>query len=71
MRRAKDKDDEPIPVVQNIGPEEPNDIWGADYKGQFRLKNGTYCYPETVSDLYSRFVLGCDGHPEISLELTK
>jgi transposase InsO family protein len=38
----------------------PNDIWAADYKGQFRLKNGQYCFPLTVSDLYSRFLLGCD-----------
>ena len=49
----------------------PNDIWAADYKGQFRLKNGAYCYPQTVSDLDSRYLLGCDGHPEISLELTR
>ena len=46
----------------------PNDIWAADYKGQFRLRNGQYCFPLTVSDLYSRYLLGCDAHPEISLE---
>ena len=46
----------------------PNDVWAADYKGQFRLKNGKYCFPLTVSDLASRFLLGCDGHPAISLE---
>jgi len=51
--------------------EAPNDVWAADYKGQFRLKNGQYCYPLTVSDLFSRFLLGCDAHPQISLELTK
>jgi transposase InsO family protein len=49
----------------------PNDIWAADYKGQFRLKNGQYCFPLTVSDLASRYLLGCDGHPAISLELTQ
>jgi transposase InsO family protein len=49
-------------------PEAPNDIWGADYKGQFRLKNGNYCFPLTVSDLSSRYLLGCDAHPAISLE---
>lgn len=49
-------------------PQGPNDIWGADYKGQFRLKNGNYCFPLTVSDLSSRYVLGCDAHPAISLE---
>jgi len=50
---------------------EPNDIWPADYKGQFRLKNGSYCFPLTVSDLASRFILGVDAHPAISLERTK
>jgi len=51
--------------------EGPNEIWGADYKGQFRMGNGQYCYPQTVSDLHSRFLLGCDGHPEISLQRTR
>ncbi len=49
-------------------PQGPNDIWPADYKGQFRLKNGNYCFPLTVSDLSSRYLLGCDAHPAISLE---
>lgn len=48
----------------------PNDIWPADYKGQFRLKNGSYCFPLTVSDLSTRFVLGVDAHSAISLEKT-
>jgi len=52
-------------------PQEPNDIWAADYKGQFRLKNGSYCFPLTVSDLASRYLLGCDAHPAISLEKTQ
>ena len=51
-------------------PHGPNDIWAADYKGQFRLRNGSYCFPLTVSDLASRYVLGCDAHPAISLEKT-
>jgi len=49
----------------------PNHIWAADYKGQFRLGNGSYCFPLTVSDLASRFVLGVDAHPAISLERTQ
>lgn len=52
-------------------PQGPNDIWAADYKGQFRLKNGSYCFPLTVSDLGSRFILGIDAHPAISLEHTR
>lgn len=51
-------------------PQGPNDIWGADYKGQFRLRDGSYCFPLTVSDLSTRYVLGCDAHPAISLEKT-
>jgi putative transposase len=51
-------------------PAGPNDIWAADYKGQFRLKNGKYCFPLTVSDLSTRFILGIDAHPAISLEQT-
>jgi transposase InsO family protein len=51
-------------------PQGPNDIWAADYKGQFRLKNSDYCFPLTVSDLSSRFVLGVDAHPSISIDKT-
>jgi transposase InsO family protein len=39
----------------------PNVIWTADFKGQFRLQNGHYCFPLTVQDGYSRFLLGCRG----------
>src|SRR3989337_2522607 len=52
-------------------PQGPNDIWAADYKGQFRLKNGQYCFPLTVSDLASRYLLGVAPHPAISLEKTQ
>jgi len=52
-------------------PQGPNDIWAADYKGQFRLKNSAYCFPLTVSDLASRYLLGVDAHPAISLELSQ
>jgi putative transposase len=39
----------------------PNDVWSADYKGQFRTGNGIYCYPLTVADGYSRYLIGCQG----------
>ena len=38
----------------------PNDVWAMDFKGQFRTGK-TYCYPFTVSDQYSRYLLGCEG----------
>ena len=39
----------------------PNDVWSADYKGQFLTGDGYYCYPLTVTDGFSRFLLGCQA----------
>jgi transposase InsO family protein len=39
----------------------PNDLWCADYKGEFRLGNRSWCYPLTVTDHASRFVLLCEA----------
>ena len=39
----------------------PNDLWCADFKGEFKLGNGRYCYPLTVSDHASRFLLLCEA----------
>ena len=50
---------------------EPNQIWTTDYKGEFKMLNGKYCYPLTVCDMFSRYLLGCDGHEAISLKRTK
>jgi hypothetical protein len=36
----------------------PNDVWSADYKGQFRTGDGRYGYPLTVADGFSRYLLG-------------
>lgn len=39
----------------------PNDIWCADFKGQFKTRDGVYCYPLTVTDGFSRYLLGCQA----------
>ena len=44
----------------------PNDLWCTDFKGEFRLGDGRYCYPLTVTDQASRYVLACEA-----LESTK
>lgn len=44
----------------------PNDLWCADYKGEFQLGNRQYCYPLTITDYRSRYLLACEG-----LESTK
>jgi transposase InsO family protein len=38
----------------------PNQLWCADFKGEFKLGNGRYCYPLTVSDHASRYLLLCE-----------
>jgi transposase InsO family protein len=39
----------------------PNDVWSADYKGQFYTKDKKVCYPLTVTDNFSRFLIACDA----------
>ena len=39
----------------------PNDTWCIDFKGEFRTGDGQYCYPLTVTDGCTRFILGCHG----------
>lgn len=41
--------------------EAPNQLWNADFKGQFRMGDGKMCYPLTVTDTHSRYLLACDG----------
>lgn len=49
-------------------PKAPNDVWAMDYKGEFRLGNRQYCYPLTVSDLYSRHVHACEAFERIDTD---
>jgi putative transposase len=44
----------------------PNDLWCADYKGEFLMGNNTYCYPLTITDFSTRYLLSCEA-----LETTK
>ena len=58
-RRARRQPKHPgsVPLVA----EAPNAVWTTDYKGQFRMGNGELCYPLTVCDAHSRFILSCHG----------
>ncbi len=38
-----------------------NDLWCADYKGEFMLADKRYCYPLTITDFASRYLLCCDA----------
>lgn len=39
----------------------PNKVWSADFKGQFKMGDGKWCYPLTLSDNMSRYLLVCRG----------
>jgi len=40
---------------------EPNELWCADYKGEFMLADRRYCYPLTITDYASRYLFTCDA----------
>ena len=42
-------------------PLQPNDLWCADYKGEFMLADKRYCYPLTITDFASRYLLRCEA----------
>lgn len=56
------------PAVESAGP---NDLWTADYKGEFRMGNRRLCYPLTVADQHSRYLLACDGKTSVRRDGTR
>lgn len=53
------------------GCDKPNDVWSADYKGEFRTKDGKVCYPLTITDNSSRYLLECRALSHPTHELTQ
>jgi putative transposase len=49
----------------------PNQIWTVDFKGQFLMRNGIYCYPLTIVDHFSRCLLCCHGLLDVRTEGVK
>ena len=49
----------------------PNQLWTTDFKGQFRTSDGIYCYPLTVVDLHSRYLLRVHALPNVRTEGAK
>jgi len=44
-----------------VAAHDPNGLWCADYKGEFMLGSKHYCYPLTITDFRSRYLLACEG----------
>lgn len=52
----------PAPAASRLAPvTRPNATWTTDFKGEFLTGDGAYCYPLTLRDGFSRFVLRCDA----------
>lgn len=54
-----------------VDPKAPNDVWTADFKGQFRLGDGELCYPLTIADAATRFIVRCDGYSHPTDKVTR
>jgi putative transposase len=50
--------------------ERPNQQWSTDFKGHFRTGNRRYCYPLTIADSFSRYIIGCQALGANSFDLT-
>jgi putative transposase len=60
------------PYPQPFAPvHDINELWSVDYKGQFKLKNGQWCYPLTVMDHQSRYLCACTALKGPRLKDTK
>jgi transposase InsO family protein len=49
------------PGKPNSTIDAPNQVWSADFKGHFKTGDGKYCYPLTITDSHSRFLLECQA----------
>lgn len=57
-------------------PDVANRVWATDFKGEFKLRSGQYCYPLTISDGHSRYLLACEAldstaHPTAQATFTR
>lgn len=46
----------------------PNELWCADYKGEFMTADKKYCYPLTITDYASRYLISCDAFTSTATE---
>jgi putative transposase len=61
----------PHASVPRVAIAEANELWTTDFKGEFRTGDGVYCYPLTLRDAFSRFVLRCDALAGSTYEATR
>jgi putative transposase len=69
--RGRSRTRHPHASVPRVAIAEANDLWTTDFKGEFRTGDGVYCYPLTLRDAFSRFVLRCDALAACTYEATR
>ena len=66
LRRRRRRRPWTHPGAAPLVTDHPNQIWPADFKGQFKTGDGQYCYPLTITDHFSRALLVCRALPSIT-----
>ena len=66
-RRARRSPTVANPFQRRYAATEPGELTTIDHKGQFRMGNGKYCFPLTMADSVSRYLLACVGLSSTSL----
>lgn len=70
VERRKPRRRQSHPGPPPTAMDHPNDVWTADFKGEFKTLDGRYCYPLTIQDGYSRFLLDCRALDRLDLRRT-
>jgi transposase InsO family protein len=59
------------PASDRVVPTQPNAVWATDFKGEFLTGDHRYCYPLTVMDGFSRYLLLCHGMGRMTVAETQ
>lgn len=68
-RKPRRKHTHPGPPLTAM--DTPNATWTTDFKGEFRTGDGSLCYPLTVQDGHSRFLLECHAMEKLEIQQTR
>jgi putative transposase len=60
-RRSRRRTLPDTPFRSRYPATEPGELQTIDHKGEFRLLNGKFCYPLTIVDSVSRYILACEA----------
>jgi putative transposase len=71
LRKSRRKQSWKHPGAVRLETTGPNEIWPADFKGQFKTGDRKYCFPLTVTDHYSRMLLLCKALPSVRTDGAK